>query len=123
MKSMESLASILPGLLQQLGLAGEAQGWRAVAEWPVVAGARIARHTRAVAFRDGTLNVEVEGSAWMQELGFLKPDLLRNLNRHLGASVVRDVRFSPAGTRPADPSERRGDVSSRSRRGSGGNLT
>ena len=63
------VASILPGLLRQLGLAETAAGWRAVSEWPAVAGARIARHTRAVAFRDGTLHVEVEGSAWMHELG------------------------------------------------------
>ncbi len=98
------LANILPDLLRQLGLAGNVAGWRAVSEWPAVAGARIARHTRAVAFRDGTLHVEVEGSAWMHELGFLKRELVRNLNRHLGADVVRDVRFTPAGPRPTDGS-------------------
>lgn len=102
MKGLEPLAAILPGLMQQLGLADAAAGWRAVTEWPEVAGLRIARHTRAVAFRDGTLNVEVEGSAWMHELGFLRRELVRNLNRHLGADVVRDVRFTPAGTRPKD---------------------
>ena len=96
------LANILPGLLRQLGLAETAAGWRAVSEWPAVAGARIARHTRAVGFRDGTLHVEVEGSAWMHELGFLGRELVRNLNRHLGADVVRDVRFTPGGTRPVD---------------------
>ena len=94
------VATILPGLLRQLGLADAAAGWKAVSEWPVVAGARIARVTRASAFRDGTLHVEVEGSAWMHELGFLRRELVRNLNRHLGADVVRDVRFTPAGTRP-----------------------
>jgi hypothetical protein len=44
----------------------------------------------------------------MHELGFLRRELVRNLNRHLGADVVRDVRFRPAGTR--------------SESGSGGNL-
>jgi predicted nucleic acid-binding Zn ribbon protein len=88
---------MLPELLQQLGLAQVAEGWRAVADWPVVAGVRIARRSRAVGFRDGALIVEVEGSAWMHELGFLKPEL------------VRDVRFVPAIAHP--------------RAGSGGNLT
>jgi len=100
MNDLKPLAAILPGLLEQLGLAESAAGWRAVSEWPVVAGARIARHAHAVSFRDGTLNVEVEGSAWMHELAFLKRELVRNLNRHLGVDVVRDVRFTPAGTRP-----------------------
>jgi predicted nucleic acid-binding Zn ribbon protein len=94
------VATILPGLLRQLGLADAAAGWKAVSDWPAVAGARIARVTRAVAFRDGTLHVEVEGSAWMHELGFLQRDLVRNLNRHLGADVVRDVRFAPKGSHP-----------------------
>jgi predicted nucleic acid-binding Zn ribbon protein len=53
----------------------------------------MARHTRAVAFREGTLRVEVEGSAWMHELGFLKRDLIIRINQHLGSDLVRDVRF------------------------------
>ena len=106
MASPSPLANILPGLLAKLGLAETAAGWRAVAEWPAVAGGRIARHTRAVSFRDGTLHVEVEGSAWMHELGFLGRELVRSLNRHLGADVVHDVRFTPAGTRPRDGSGR-----------------
>jgi predicted nucleic acid-binding Zn ribbon protein len=83
-------------VLRELGLAETAAGWRAVSEWPAVAGTRIARRSRAVSFRDGTLNVEVEGSAWMHELAFLKNELVRNLNRHLGSDVVRDVRLVPA---------------------------
>jgi hypothetical protein len=31
----------------------------------------------------------------MHELGFLKRELVRNLNRHLGADVVHDVRLVP----------------------------
>ena len=96
MNQLRPVAALLPELLGTLGLAETAAGWRAVADWPAVAGPRIARRTRAVAFRDGALTVEVEGSAWMHELGFLKRDLVRNLNRHLGADVILDVRFVPA---------------------------
>jgi predicted nucleic acid-binding Zn ribbon protein len=96
MNGPRPLAAILPALFEQLGLARTAEGWRAVSDWPAVAGPRLARHTRAVSFRDGTLAVEVEGSAWMHELGFLKRELVRNLNRHLGADVVHDVRFVSA---------------------------
>jgi predicted nucleic acid-binding Zn ribbon protein len=95
MSGPRPLAAILPALFEQLGLAKTAEGWRAVSDWPAVAGPRLARHTRAVSFRDGTLAVEVEGSAWMHELGFLKRELVRNLNRHLGAEIVQDVRLVP----------------------------
>ena len=90
---MESLSGLLPRVLKQLGLDQGLLGWRAVSEWPQVVGPRIARHTRAVAFRDGVLQVEVEGSAWMHELGFLKRDLVRKVNEHAGSRLVRDVRF------------------------------
>jgi predicted nucleic acid-binding Zn ribbon protein len=91
---MEALSGALSRLLRELGLERQLQGWRAVEEWPHWVGPRVARHTRAVAFRDGTLVVEVEGSAWMQELGFLKREILRTLNERLGADLVRDIRFT-----------------------------
>ena len=93
MNGPRPLAAILPAVLEQLGLARTAEGWRAVSEWPAVAGERIARHTRALSFRDGTLAVEVEGSAWMHELGFLKRDLVQRINHQLGGEHVRDVRL------------------------------
>ncbi len=94
--SMDSLAGILPRLLKDLGLEDDAAGWRVVAEWPALAGERIAKRTRATGFREGVLTVEVEGSAWMHELGFLKRELVRRANRTLGADVVREVRFVTA---------------------------
>ena len=91
--SVESIGGLLPRVLRQLGLDEAMAGWRAVQEWADAVGERVARHTRAVAFRDGTLHVEVEGSAWMHELTFLRRDLVRRINRHLGSEHVRDVRF------------------------------
>jgi predicted nucleic acid-binding Zn ribbon protein len=90
---MEAISGVLRRALTRLGLEDELQGWRAVEEWPRLVGARVSRHTRAVAYHDGTLRVEVEGSAWMHELGFLKRDLIRKLNRDLGGELVREVRF------------------------------
>ena len=94
--SMKPLAAILPEVLRDLRLEDAAAGWRAVADWPALAGERIAKRTRAVAFRDGVMTIEVEGSAWMHEMGFLKRDLIRNLNRRLGDELIRDVRFAIA---------------------------
>jgi predicted nucleic acid-binding Zn ribbon protein len=90
---MEAVSSVLTRVLRKLDLEGELLGWRAVEEWGRLVGARVARRTRAVGFREGTLIVEVEGSAWMHELGFLKRDLIREINRRLGSERVRDVRF------------------------------
>jgi len=90
---MEAISAVLSRVLHRLGLEDELEGWRAVSEWPRLVGPRMARHTRAVGFREGTLRVEVEGSAWMHELGFLKRDLIIRINQYLGSRLVRDVRF------------------------------
>ena len=58
---MEPLAGVLPRVLRQLGLEEGLLGWRAVHEWERAVGPRVARHTRAVAFREGVLQIEVEG--------------------------------------------------------------
>jgi len=90
---LEALAGVLARLTARLGLDGELQGWRAVEHWPRIVGPRIARRTHAVGYRDGVLHVEVEGSAWMHELSFLKHELVRKIQRDLGTNRVRDVRF------------------------------
>jgi predicted nucleic acid-binding Zn ribbon protein len=90
---VEALSHVLTRLLKQLGLEDELQGWRAVEDWARVVGPRVARHTRAIGFEHGVLRVEVDGSAWMHELGYLKQELIRAVNRELGSDRVRDVRF------------------------------
>jgi predicted nucleic acid-binding Zn ribbon protein len=91
---VEPVAGVLGRVLRDLGLEPTLGGWRAVEAWPRVVGERLARRTRAVAFRDGTLHVEVEGSAWMHELGFLKRDLVERIHRDLGSDEVRELRFT-----------------------------
>jgi predicted nucleic acid-binding Zn ribbon protein len=90
---MEALDGVLGRLLRRLGIADELQGWKAVEEWERAVGPRVARHTRAVDFEQGVLRVEVEGSAWMHELGYLKRQLIDAINRTLGETRVRDIRF------------------------------
>lgn len=90
---MQPASSIVPRLLRDLGLEQGLLGFRAIQEWPDVVGERIAGRTRAVSFERGVLRVEVEGSAWRYELGFLERRVLLELERKLGARVVRKLQF------------------------------
>ena len=90
---MQPASSIVPRLLRDLGLEQGLLGFRAVNEWPEVVGPRIARRTRAIDFENGVLRIEVEGSAWRFELGFLERRLLQELERRLGARAVRKLHF------------------------------
>ena len=90
---MEALQIVLSRAFRRLGLERERLGWQAVEQWAGIVGPRVSRHTRAVGFERGTLRVEVEGSAWLHELAFLKRDLIRKINGQLGQDLVRDVRL------------------------------
>lgn len=65
------------------------------AAWPVAAGKKIARHTRAVALVRETLVVEVGDVVWQRQLSTLRHFLLRNLAKELGGAVVKEIDFRP----------------------------
>jgi predicted nucleic acid-binding Zn ribbon protein len=62
-------------------------------QWNAVVGPAVAANTRPLAFKRGVLNVAVRSNAWMQQLTFLKPQLLENLKQTLGEASVQDLRF------------------------------
>ena len=90
---MESLKIALQRALNERGLERELRGWDAVKEWARVVGPHIAEHSRATAYNQGALEVEVDGSAWMQELTILKKKLILKLNSELGSNSVRELRY------------------------------
>src|ERR1700712_2591346 len=60
--------------------------------WPVVCGSAVAERTRAIAFADGTLHVEVADPGWRQELMSLAPRYVAAINRY-AALPVRRIEF------------------------------
>ncbi len=106
---MDRIGGPLQELLARLRLSGPMVGWQAVEVWPEVVGDRVAARARAVAFRDGTLVVEVDSSTWMNELTYLKRRMILDVNRRLGAEVVQDLRLQPASGDAARRTPRRGE--------------
>jgi hypothetical protein len=60
--------------------------------WPLVCGTRVAQRTRAIAFSDGELTVEVPESAWRSELAGYLPHYLHQLKLTTGIAVEK-IRF------------------------------
>jgi hypothetical protein len=64
--------------------------------WPAAVGAAIARNAwPARIARDGTLHVNASSSAWAFELGQLEGEILPRLQKALGASAPKRLRFAP----------------------------
>ncbi len=96
MKPLEPIRNPLDSLLEKLGVRATLRGWDALRLWPEVVGRSAAARSRAVAFEEGRLIVEVDGAAWSAQLSYLRREICARLNSRLGANVVRDIQFTPA---------------------------
>ncbi|MBT0653800.1 DUF721 domain-containing protein [Geobacter luticola] len=59
--------------------------------WDGTVGPAIAAQARPTGFRDGVLTVTVANAPWMQQLTFLKRDIIARLNVRLGCDLVKDI--------------------------------
>ncbi len=89
----DSFSSILDAVAQRLGLSARLVEQRIARDWVDIVGEQIAVHTRPEQIRGRRLSVLVDHSVWMQQLSFLKPDLLRRIRVHTGGEAVQDLLF------------------------------
>ncbi|MGD9948502.1 MAG: DciA family protein [Desulfobulbus sp.] len=64
-----------------------------VRQWPTIVGREVGQLTMPAFFRQDTLWIYVQDSAWMHHLQFIKLDLLTRINRALGEQPVTDIRW------------------------------
>ncbi|MDP3183077.1 MAG: DUF721 domain-containing protein [Desulfobaccales bacterium] len=62
--------------------------------WEAVVPAQLLAQTRLVDLRRKELWIEVSASPLSQELQFLKPRILQELEKALGPGIIRDLRFT-----------------------------
>lgn len=67
---------------------------RLVASWGDVMGAQVARFTTEVKIINQTLMVRLKSPALRAELSMRRQEIVSQLNAHVGAQVIADVRFS-----------------------------
>lgn len=87
---MERASKLIRGLGLRANLSPEEL---ACAAWPQAVGRKIALHTRAAKLVRTRLVVEVEDKTWQRQLFALSRDILKNLEKNLGAGLVEDVEF------------------------------
>ena len=83
----------MESLLKSWGMEGVSRENRVFAVWGKALGETLARHTRPVASHHGHLVIAVRDNAWMQELGFMKEEIKKKLNRALGPGAIKSIKF------------------------------
>lgn len=91
---MQSIGEILYSTLKKKGLAGKLEENAILKLWPQAVGKRIARQTHPDALRNRTLFVKTISSVWVQQLHFMKEEILQKMNELAGRKVINEIRFS-----------------------------
>jgi predicted nucleic acid-binding Zn ribbon protein len=61
--------------------------------WEEIVGAGIAKNAQPVAYQKKLLLVNVTSSVWIQQLQFLKGDILSRIKEVSGEGMVDDIKF------------------------------
>jgi len=93
------LSSLLRGTPAELRLK-EGRIWEV---WDEAVGGKIASHAQPATFREGTLTLNVDSAPWLQQLTYLKKDLLAKVNEALGEELVKELQLKSGKVRSAPP--------------------
>jgi predicted nucleic acid-binding Zn ribbon protein len=87
------ISGILADLLDQHRRQSGRELIRICEVWESIVGAAIAQNAQPVACQKRLLLVNVTSSVWIQQLQFLKGDILTRLREVSGEGMVEDIKF------------------------------
>lgn len=89
---------VIGNVLQNAGLQEAYRRNSTLLYWNDVVGAKIAEKAQPREIDGKTLYVDVVSSAWLQELTFMKVDILRELNERVGGNAIDQIIFFATGS-------------------------
>ena len=93
-KRPEALGNVVAKWLRSSGLSERVDQAAVIPEWPHLVGPQIAAVTTPRSITaNGTLFVEVTTNAWMNELSWLEPELLRSIYATGARAAVLRIRW------------------------------
>jgi hypothetical protein len=89
--SLNPLPDILSRFLKSHGMTLHMLEFRLQRHWREIVGEHIARHTWPESVRHRKLYLVAENSVWLQQLVFLKPELLAKINGAAAGETLTDI--------------------------------
>ncbi|SHO51418.1 DUF721 domain-containing protein [Desulfopila aestuarii] len=87
------MAAILPGVLRDRGWQAQMELHSIFLQWAKVVDETVSAHAQPLKIVKGTLWVEVENSAWLQQLQYQKVSVLKSINDFFQEKKISDIRF------------------------------
>ena len=92
-RSFVHIGSVLRDMLKNSRLETDTSLIKVWDIWQEAVGEVIAANTRPAAFKGTLLIVNATSYSWLQQLRFLKPEILQKVNHVLGNVSVKDIKF------------------------------
>lgn len=89
----EQIGALIRNFLRQESLETPLNEQRLINSWKEVLGPTIASYTHGLYIRNQVLYVHLTSAALRQELMMGRDLLVRNLNQHVGATVINNIIF------------------------------
>jgi predicted nucleic acid-binding Zn ribbon protein len=96
------IGEVLFSVLKRKGMTSKIEENALLKHWPKAVGPQIASKTQPDSLRNGTLFVKTVSSVWVQQLHFIKGEILDKLNQLSGKSAIKEIRFSVGHTLAAE---------------------
>ena len=93
MAKPDQLGNVLENALKATNMQIELSLQRLWRQWDDLVGPAIAKNARPAAIKGKLLLVNVSSAPWMQQLQYLKNDLMEKLNAAFDTPIVKDIRF------------------------------
>ncbi len=109
-KNLLKIGDFLPKVLKDKRLAVDILDCRITDVWCRAVGPQISAQTIPVKFKNNILYVNVSTPAWMQQLHFMKQEILEKVNTEWGNDGIKNIHFA-IGDIPSVPIRREDHIS------------
>lgn len=92
-QQVQPIGDVIAEYLRESGLEKPLLEKELIACWPDVMGPMVARLTRSVELKNGTLFVHLNSAALKAQLFICRHELVDKLNNHVGGKVINEVRL------------------------------
>lgn len=89
----ERISNVLSPFLKRTGLSWRIKEQKIIESWQKIVGRDIASNTEPSKLRGGVLYIKVSNSIWMQQLQFLKEEIIKKIHQEIKEVGLDDLRL------------------------------
>ena len=93
-RNLEKMGDFLPKALKRKKILLDLIDHRILEVWNRAVGPQISTHTNPFKFKNGTLFIHVSDPAWMQQLRFMKQEIMDKVNLEWEKEEIKNIYFS-----------------------------